>query len=76
MNQYFGSARGFQVYGSSNDATTLLAIKIFSKENEDGNEDKLKPKLKWLHGCDLPGLCWLSGRFGDQTIDYVGCQSG
>ena len=53
VNQHFGSSQGFQVYGVNKDAATLLASKTFPKEKKDGNEDKLKPKLAWLHGADL-----------------------
>lgn len=53
VNQHFGSARGFYVYGISGEEASLLATKSFPKEKKDGNEDKLKPKLAWLLGCDL-----------------------
>lgn len=53
VNQHFGSSQGFHVYGITGDAATLMATKAFAKEKKDGNEDKLKPKLAWLHGCDL-----------------------
>ena len=53
VNQHFGSAQGFHVFGISRDEASLLATKSFPKEKKDGNEDKLKPKLAWLHGCDL-----------------------
>jgi nitrogen fixation protein NifX len=53
VNQHFGSSRGFHVYGISGDGATLLATKSYPKEKKDGNEDKLKPKLAWLHGSDL-----------------------
>lgn len=53
VNQHFGSARGFHVYGMLGKEAILLATKTFPKESKDGNEDKLKPKLAWLHGCDL-----------------------
>ena len=49
VNQHFGSAQGFHVFGISAE----MATKSFPKEKKDGNEDKLKPKLAWLHGCDL-----------------------
>ena len=68
VNQHFGSARGFEVYGISNDAATLLASKTFPKENKDGNEDKLKPKLKWLHGCDLVYVGSVGGSATKQLI--------
>jgi nitrogen fixation protein NifX len=53
VNQHFGSSQGFHVFGISGDGATLLATKVFPKEKKDGNEDKLKPKLAWLYGCDL-----------------------
>jgi nitrogen fixation protein NifX len=53
INQHFGSARGFHVYGITGNWATLLATREYPKEKKDGNEDKLKPKLAWLHGCDL-----------------------
>jgi nitrogen fixation protein NifX len=53
VNQHFGSSQGFHVFGITGDRATLMATKAFAKEKKDGNEDKLKPKLAWLHGCDL-----------------------
>jgi nitrogen fixation protein NifX len=53
VNQHFGSSQGFHVFGISGNEATLMATKSFPKEKKDGNEDKLKPKLAWLHGCDL-----------------------
>ncbi len=53
VNQHFGSARGFHVFAIAADEVRLLATKSFPKEKKDGNEDKLKPKLAWLNGCDL-----------------------
>jgi nitrogen fixation protein NifX len=53
VNQHFGSSQGFQVFGVTGDKATLMATKTFAKEKKDGNEDKLKPKLAWLHGSDL-----------------------
>lgn len=53
VNQHFGSSEGFHVFGIDGETATLLAIKTFGKEARDGNEDKLKPKLAWLTGCDL-----------------------
>lgn len=53
INQHFGSSLGFHVYSIDADSATPLAAKSFGKELRDGNEDKLKPKLAWLNGCDL-----------------------
>jgi nitrogen fixation protein NifX len=32
---------------------TPLAVKSFAKEQSDGNDNKLKPKLAWLTGYDM-----------------------
>jgi len=53
VNQHFGSSQGFFVYGITGNHKELLTSKDFPKEKKDGNEDKLKPKLAWLVGCDL-----------------------
>ena len=53
VNQHFGSSQGFEVYGVGKDDASLLVSKSFPKEKKDGNEDKLKPKLAFLHGADL-----------------------
>lgn len=53
VNQHFGSSRGFHVFGVTGDDASLLATKSFPKEKKDGNEDKLKPKMAWLHGSDI-----------------------
>ena len=53
VNQHFGSSLGFHVYGIDGSTATPLAVKSFGKELRDGNEDKLKPKLAWLTGCDM-----------------------
>ncbi len=53
VDQHFGSAQGFFVYDIDQSSADLVASKLFAKELKDGNEDKLKPKLKWLLGCDL-----------------------
>lgn len=53
VNQHFGSSSGFHVYGIDGSTATLLAVKSFGKEQRDGNDDKLKPKLAWLTGCDM-----------------------
>lgn len=53
VNQHFGSSRGFHVFGINGETASLLATKSFQQEKQDGNEDKLKPKLAWLYGSDL-----------------------
>jgi len=53
VNQHFGSSLGFHVYAIDATTATPLAAKSFAKEQRDGNDDKLKPKLAWLTGCEL-----------------------
>lgn len=53
VNQHFGSSLGFHVYAIDGSSATPLAAKSFAKEQRDGNDDKLKPKLAWLTGCEL-----------------------
>lgn len=68
VNQHFGSAQGFQVYGINGSEATLMAVKSFPKEKKDGNEDKLKPKLAWLHGCDLVYVGSVGGSATKQLV--------
>jgi nitrogen fixation protein NifX len=68
VNQHFGSAQGFHVYGVDGGGATLMATKSFPKEKKDGNEDKLKPKLAWLHGCDLVYVGSVGGSATKQLI--------
>ncbi len=68
VNQHFGSSQGFHVFGVDADSATLMATKVFPKEKKDGNEDKLKPKLKWLHGCDLVYVGSVGGSATKQLV--------
>lgn len=53
VDQHFGSAQALYVYAIDESKATLLAVKHFGYEQNDGNEDKLKPKLSWLVGSDV-----------------------
>jgi len=68
VNQHFGSSQGFSVYGIRGSEATLLASITFAKEKKDGNEDKLKPKLAWLHGSDLVYVGSIGGSATKQLI--------
>jgi nitrogen fixation protein NifX len=68
VNQHFGSSQGFSVYGVSANEASLLASISFPKEKKDGNEDKLKPKLAWLHGSDLVYVGSIGGSATKQLI--------
>jgi len=68
VNQHFGSSVGFDVYSVSANDSTLLTNKRFAKEKKDGNEDKLKPKLAWLHGSDLVYVGSIGGSATKQLV--------
>ncbi len=68
VDQHFGSARGFYVYGVTEKEVSLIASKSFPKEKKDGNEDKLKPKLSWLLGCDIVYCGSIGGSASRQLI--------
>jgi nitrogen fixation protein NifX len=53
VDQHFGSASAFFVYEIGEDHAECIAQQSFGHEKKDGNEDKLKPKLAWLVGCDI-----------------------
>lgn len=53
VDEHFGSAAAFYLYKLNASGGELIAEQRFGQEKRDGNEDKLKPKLTWLAGCDL-----------------------
>lgn len=52
VDEHFGSAAAFYLYRINASGSQFLTEKRFDEEKRDGNEDKLKPKLAWLHGAD------------------------
>lgn len=68
VNQHFGSAQGFYVYGITGSEANLLADISFPREKKDGNEDKLKPKLAWLHGADIVYVGSIGGSATKQLV--------
>jgi len=51
VNQHFGSAKSFAIYGVDREDAQLLEVLQFGELNQDGNEDKLSVKLDLLDGC-------------------------
>lgn len=51
VDQHFGSAQAFAIYGVNPDAVQLLGLSEFGQLEQDGNEDKLATKLDMLDGC-------------------------
>ncbi|GGB94334.1 hypothetical protein GCM10011352_20490 [Marinobacterium zhoushanense] len=53
VDQHFGSAQAFYVWAVTADSAELIASQDFGYEKKDGNEDKLKPKMRFLVGADV-----------------------
>lgn len=51
VNQHFGAAEGFVIYGLEAGRANLLSVAKFDVSNMDGNEDKLATKIDALAGC-------------------------
>ena len=51
VDQHFGSAQSFAIYGVNPETSRLLGVSEFGKLEQDGNEDKLATKLDLLDGC-------------------------
>lgn len=51
VNQHFGSASGFAIYGVDPERARLLTVTEFGQLSQDGNEDKLAIKLEVLADC-------------------------
>ena len=48
VDQHFGSANSFAIYGVNSDTARLLSISEFGDLAQDGNEDKLATKMNVL----------------------------
>lgn len=68
VDQHFGSSQGFFVYSVNSDEAKLIAEQSFAYEKKDGNEDKLKPKIKWLIGSDVVYCGSIGGSATKQLI--------
>lgn len=53
INAHFGSARTITVYEVTAEGYTFVEALDFGKLEEDGNEDKLEPKIQALQGCTI-----------------------
>lgn len=51
VDQHFGSAQSFVIYGVNPDKARLLSVSEFGDLAQDGNEDKLATKMNVLEGC-------------------------
>jgi nitrogen fixation protein NifX len=51
VNQHFGSAKSFAIYGVDMEQAQLIEVVQFGQLDQDGNEDKLAVKFQLLEGC-------------------------
>ncbi len=51
VDQHFGSARAFAIYGVGTEHAKLLEAAQFDRVEQDGHEDKLAAKIAMLKGC-------------------------
>lgn len=69
INAHFGSAQRVDVYEVDTDGYTFLETLEFGGNlKEDGNEDKLEPKVKALDGCTLVYVSAIGGSAAARLI--------
>jgi len=51
VNQHFGAADAFAIYGIDQEHSELLEVLQFAASAQDGNENKLVEKIAGLDGC-------------------------
>lgn len=70
VNAHFGSAKQIDVYEVSTDGYQFLnSVKFDGDLNEDGNEDKLNPKLKALSDCTIVYVAAIGGTAAARLIN-------
>ncbi len=73
VNQHFGSARSFAIYGVGLDEARLLTVTEFGDLAQDGNEDKLGIKLETLQEC-IAVYCRACGASAVRQLLALGVQ--
>jgi nitrogen fixation protein NifX len=69
INAHFGWASNIDVYDLTTEGYTFLETLTFGGElKEDGNEDKLEPKLKALKGCTIVYVADIGGSAAARLI--------
>ncbi|AFY78738.1 nitrogen fixation protein NifX [Pleurocapsa sp. PCC 7327] len=69
INSHFGSAQSIAVYDVSSKGYNFLETKTFDGNlNEDGNEDKLVPKVAALEGCTLVYVSSIGGSAASRLL--------
>ncbi|MDG2617786.1 nitrogen fixation protein NifX [Thermoleptolyngbya sichuanensis A183] len=70
INAHFGWASKIDVYDLTPDGFTFLETLTFGGTlKEDGNEDKLEPKLKALEGCTIVYVADIGGSAAARLIN-------
>jgi nitrogen fixation protein NifX len=80
INAHFGSAKKIDVYEVDNTAYRFVeTLRFDGNLNEDGNEDKLLPKIEALHDCTIVYVSTIGGsaaaRLIKQKITPIKAQS-
>ncbi|HIK14233.1 MAG TPA: nitrogen fixation protein NifX [Leptolyngbyaceae cyanobacterium M33_DOE_097] len=80
INSHFGSARKIDVYEvNQTEYSFVETLKFDGNLNEDGNEDKLLPKIEALHDCTIVYVSTIGGsaaaRLIKQKITPIKAQS-
>ncbi|EKQ67148.1 nitrogen fixation protein NifX [Leptolyngbyaceae cyanobacterium JSC-12] len=80
INSHFGSARKIDVYEvNQTEYTFVETLRFDGNLNEDGNEDKLLPKIEALHDCTIVYVSTIGGsaaaRLIKQKITPIKAQS-
>ncbi|MEM8807648.1 MAG: nitrogen fixation protein NifX [Cyanobacteria bacterium P01_G01_bin.38] len=69
INAHFGSASQVDVYDVNTEGYTFLEnLKFQGNLKEDGNEDKLEPKLRALQGCSIVYVSAIGGSAAGRLI--------
>lgn len=70
INAHFGWANTIDVYEVDKDGYALIETKYFGGDlKEDGNEDKLVPKLEALHDCTIVYVSAIGGSAAARLIN-------
>lgn len=69
INAHFGSAQKIELYEVNTEGYSFLKTIIFEGDlKEDGNEDKLLPKIESLYGCTIVYVSAIGGSAAARLI--------
>ncbi|MGK7926476.1 MAG: nitrogen fixation protein NifX [Spirulina sp.] len=71
INAHFGSAKKMDIYDVSKEGYNFLnTIEFGGNLKEDGNEDKLVPKIAALEGCTIVYVCAIGGSAASRLMKH------